>query len=48
MMNNKLIEQVDQFQYLGSIVPSTGGSDEDVTSRIQKVKGAFAQLAPVW
>ena len=48
VVNGKIIEEVDYFKYLGSIVSKSGGTDEDVTGRIKKAKGAFAQLAPVW
>ena len=48
VVNGKIIEEVDYFKYLGSVVSKSGGTDEDVTGRIKKAKGAFAQLAPVW
>jgi hypothetical protein len=42
------IEQVDSFTYLGSIVTSDGGSEEDVRVWIRKADGAFIQLYPIW
>uniref|UniRef100_A0A8D9ADY8 Craniofacial development protein 2 n=1 Tax=Cacopsylla melanoneura TaxID=428564 RepID=A0A8D9ADY8_9HEMI len=48
VINNQTIERVQQFQYLGSIVTETGGTDEDVLQRIKKAKAAFAQLRPIW
>lgn len=48
VVNGQEIEQVDKFQYLGSMVTKSGGTDEDIMQRIRKAKGAFAQLTPVW
>lgn len=42
------VEEVQEFTYLGSIVSKTGGTDEDVKSRIVKARQAFAMLRPVW
>lgn len=47
-VNGGTIERVAKFQYLGSIVAETGGTDEDVVKRINKAKAAFAQLRPIW
>lgn len=41
-LNNEVIEQVDHFHFLSSIVAK---QNEDV-QRIKKAKGAFAQLMP--
>ena len=30
---NRVIEDVQNFTYLGSIVSTTGGTDEDITAR---------------
>lgn len=48
MVGEKEIERVEQFQYLGSIISTTGGTEEDVSQRIRKAKGAYAQLTPIW
>ncbi|XP_048775551.2 uncharacterized protein LOC125680151 [Ostrea edulis] len=40
------IEEVDQFTYLGSIVSKTGGTEEDINSRIRKGRQTFAMLKP--
>jgi hypothetical protein len=40
------IEEVNKFCYLGHKVSQHGGANEDVTNRINKVRGAFAQLRP--
>jgi len=42
------IEEVGSFVYLGSVVSESGGTDEDVASRIKKANGVFVQLYPVW
>jgi hypothetical protein len=46
-LNDKAIERVEEFLYLGSIVSKLCGTDEDVAQRIRKAKGVFAQLAPI-
>jgi len=42
------IEEVGSFVYLGSVVSESGGTGEDVASRIKKANGVFVQLYPVW
>ena len=42
------IEDVREFTYLGSKVSQSGGTDEDIISRIKKARQAFAILKPVW
>jgi hypothetical protein len=42
------IEEVDKFTYLGSMMTSTGGTEDEVKARIQKANTAFIQLYPVW
>ena len=42
------IERVDKFQYLGSIVTATGGTEEDVETRMRKAQQVFALLKKVW
>ena len=43
-----LIEEVESFQYLGSIISRTGGTDEDIIARISKTRQVFTMLKPVW
>ena len=43
-----LLEEVDSFQYLGSIISKTGGTDEDIIARISKARQVFVMLKPVW
>jgi len=42
------IKEVGSFVYLGSVVSESGGTEEDVASRIKKTSGVFVQLCPVW
>ena len=42
------IEDVSKFNYLGSIISKTGGTDEDITTRITKARLAFTTLKPIW
>jgi hypothetical protein len=41
------IEEVNKVCYLGCMVSLDGGANEDVINRINKAKGAFAQLRPI-
>ena len=45
MCRAKALEQVTVFTFLGSIVTTTGGTEEDVEARAQV---AFSMLKPVW
>ena len=47
LIYGKEIDDMKSF-YLDSIIDISGGSLADVTSRISKVRNAFAQLSPVW
>ena len=42
------IEQVGSFVYVGSVVSESGGTEEDVASRIKKEDCVFVQLYLVW
>jgi hypothetical protein len=42
------IKEVESFVYLVSMISKTGGTEEDVASRIKKANGAFVQLYPIW
>jgi hypothetical protein len=35
------VEHVEQFTYLGSIISTTGGTDEDIKARKRKAQQAF-------
>jgi len=47
-IEGSVVEDVDEFVYLGNKVSKTGGTDEDVTARIKEAQQAFAILRPVW
>ncbi|KAL9961174.1 hypothetical protein ACROYT_G030072 [Oculina patagonica] len=42
------IQDIENFTYLGSIVSSEGGTDQDILARIGKATTAFHILRPIW
>ena len=42
------LKEVTSFTYLGSVVSTTGGTDEDVKVRIGKARQAFINLNSIW
>jgi len=42
------IEEVGSFVCLRSVVSESGGTEEDVASRIKKASGVYVKLYPVW
>ncbi|XP_053388037.1 uncharacterized protein LOC123543008 [Mercenaria mercenaria] len=48
LIEGEPIEDVPQFTYLGSEVSKTGGTEEDIRSRIGKARYAFITLKPIW
>lgn len=44
----KLVKKVLEFVYLGSVISTTGGTDEDIKAKIRKAQQAFAGLHLVW
>ena len=44
MLGENVLEEVETFTYLGSIVNNHGGTDVDVKARIGKAIVAFLQL----
>ena len=48
IINNKHVEEVQDFIYLGSKLTTDGDSGADVESRICKEQGACATLKPIW
>ena len=42
------IEYVESFTYPGGIISKTGGTEEDIKSRIGKDRYVFVILKPVW
>ena len=44
----EVLEQVTAFTYLGSLITTTGGTEEDVEARCRKAQVAFSILRPIW
>ena len=44
----KILEQVTALTYLGSLITTTGGTEEDVEARCSREQAAFCILRPVW
>lgn len=42
------IEEVAQFNYLGSLITTDGGAIEDIKSRLSKAQAAFGRLWSCW
>ena len=47
-IDNRIIEEVQEFMYLGSKITTEGYSEVDVCNRISKARGAFAALKNIW
>ena len=47
-IDSQLIERVEHFQYLGSIIDENGGAIKDVETRIRKARGAYTILGKIW
>lgn len=47
-VGDEVIEEVDKFVYLGSVISKDGGADEDVQNRIRLASAAFGSLRQVW
>ena len=48
VINNKALDYVDKFTYLGSILSLHGQSEEDIMSHLGKARFAFFRLRSVW
>ncbi|XP_052281618.1 uncharacterized protein LOC127879067 [Dreissena polymorpha] len=48
LLEDRSLEEVDSFVYLGSVVSETRGADEDVKVRIGKAQYAFYMLRNIW
>ena len=42
------MKKLDPLYTSGSMVSESGGTEEDVASKIKKANGVFVQLYPVW
>ena len=47
-IDDRPIQEVDSFTYLGSIIDKQGGTDSDVTARVGKARAAFIILKNIW
>ena len=47
-VDNKNIEEVQEFVYLGSKITTDGNSEMDVLHRLSKARGALAILRNIW
>ena len=48
MLTKGPIEEVEEFTYLGSVVSTTGGTDQDVEARLGKARVAFRAMDKLW
>ena len=47
-MDGKVLENVESFCYLGSIIDKDGGTEAEIKSRIGKAQAAFLSLTNIW
>ena len=47
-VGGELITEVESYVFLGSVVDQPGGTDRDVTARIDKARAAFVMLKNIW
>ncbi|KAK7089318.1 hypothetical protein V1264_024890 [Littorina saxatilis] len=47
-LQGETLKETDHFTYLGSVISTDGGADDDVKSRINKARHAFNTLRPIW
>ena len=47
-IEEKAVEEVDKFEYLGATVSKQGGGTEDINNRINKARCTFKKLNKVW
>ena len=47
-VNDTPLEDVEEFEYLGSKLAKSGGTTEDIKNRLSKARSAFGRLWPVW
>ena len=48
MIDGRQLEDVEEFNYLGTKVTATGDWSQEVIARISKANQAFSMLKPVW
>ena len=47
-IEGKVLEEVDDFTYLGSVISSDNGAKKDIESRLSKARATFARLRNIW
>ena len=47
-VQDKALDEVDKFVYLGATLSKTGGAEEDILRRINLARGAFVKLDQIW
>ena len=47
-VSGDIVDDVQEFEYLGSILTPDGGTTADIERRISKATGTFAGLSRVW
>ena len=47
-IHSESFEKVTQFTYLGSIIDNIGGTEADITARVQKAQTSFSALNRIW
>ena len=48
MLANGLIDEVEEFSYLGSVVNTTGDTNQDVKARLGKARSTFGTVDRLW
>ncbi|TNN18464.1 acyl- :glycerol-3-phosphate acyltransferase, partial [Schistosoma japonicum] len=48
VIGSELVERVDRFTYLGSLISADGLVTDEISARIQKARLAFAKLRHLW
>jgi hypothetical protein len=48
IIDGEMLEDVDSFCYLGSMIDKNGGVEEDVKTRIGKAQNAFNMMSKIW
>ena len=47
-LGHNIIEEVEDFTYLVTMLSNTNGTAKDIRARISKARYAFCQLQPIW
>ncbi|TNN18035.1 acyl- :glycerol-3-phosphate acyltransferase, partial [Schistosoma japonicum] len=48
VIGSEVVERVDRFTYLGSLISADGLVTDEISARIQKARLAFAKLRHLW